>query len=94
MYSSSNATMKLVQFSNGKFGIRKGFWPLYTYFDFTIVSPNKIFWPKSSIWFKDCQVCEVRARDILAILNSKDKYRKHYITPKKKEKVTDTVIHL
>lgn len=54
--------MKLVKFKDGKFGVRKGFWPFYLYRDFD--SP-RLWWGNKSVHFRDCKTDEHTARQSL-----------------------------
>lgn len=61
--------MKLVQFENGKYGIRRG-WLCYSYLD--LVSKQVFWWVKSDGCFKDCQVThQQEAIDGLKVLKRK-----------------------
>ena len=55
--------MKLVKFKNGTYGVRKGFWPFYAFYDFTNTG---FWWNNDSKFWHDCQTTdEQRARDFV-----------------------------
>lgn len=63
--------MKLIQFSNGKFGVRRGVWPFYSYRD--LRSFGTFWWFKYSTYFKDCMGSEESARKLYVNPYIKDK---------------------
>lgn len=54
--------MKLVQFSNGKWGVRRGFWPSYRFAD--LKNPS-FWWDQSSGFLPDCMGTKEQALERL-----------------------------
>lgn len=49
---------RIVKFSNGKFGLKRGYWGLCDFYDFC--SPNSSYWwLRSDMYFTDCQVDDI-----------------------------------
>lgn len=62
--------MKLVKFSNGKYGIRRGIFDK-EYLDFSFRTEHKrLWWPRCSGYFKDCMTSEEIARKEFEFLKS------------------------
>lgn len=62
--------VKLIKFSTGNYGIRKGcFFGNKEYLDFC----TGVWWEKDSKWFRDCQTDEETARRMYGQMVIKDK---------------------
>ena len=63
--------VKLIKFSDGTYGIRRGsYFSGYTYFD--LKDSSDFWWDKSSDYFPDCQGSEEKAREIYNRYNVTD----------------------
>ena len=78
--------MKLVEFENGKFGVRL-YWFFGWYFRDLQASRN-YFWSRKSRWFSECQGNREQAE---ALLSPKQKF-KYQIVPTKKDIIKKEVL--
>ena len=66
-----NVSIKLVKFSNGKFGVRRGNWFTgYRYKDLYRYG-NRYWWDKKSKFFRDCMSSEESARKFFEAFKDK-----------------------